>query len=87
MGQNGYMAHSFNFKLACEVPKHEYALILAEGIREFDEEADIHIKESQGDDYWELSANFYLEQKIGIEAYVVANMFEKSVLEVGGRPL
>jgi hypothetical protein len=50
MRQNGYMTHSFNFKLACEVPKHEYALILAEGIREFDEEADIHIKESQGDD-------------------------------------
>ena len=81
------MSNGFNFKLGCEVPKHEYALILAQGIREFDEEAEIHIKESQKDDFWELTANFYLEGNTGLEAYVVGSIFEKSVAQVGGRTL
>jgi len=81
------MSHAFNFKLGCEVPEYEFAKILADGIKQFDDEAEIHIKESQTDDFWELTAHFFLESKTGLEAYVIGTIFEKSVAQVGGRRL
>ena len=88
LGQNGYMSkHNFNYRLACEVPEYSLAVALTEGIKVFDEEASVTIKESQIDDFWELTAHFNLEDKTALEAYMIGSVFEKSVLQIGGRKI
>ena len=81
------MSDSFKFKIGCAVPKYEYAAALAEGIRLFDEDAYVHIKESQEDDFYEFIAQFNLDDKTGLEALMIGSIFEKSVIQVGGRKL
>ena len=51
---------SFSYRLGCAVPSYDNAQALAEGIRLFDEDAFVHIKESQDDDFWEIIALFNL---------------------------
>lgn len=80
-------SETFKFKLGCAVPKYEYAQALADGIRLFDEDAYVHIKESQEDDFYEFIAQFNLEDKTGLEAFMIGSIFEKSVIQVGGRKL
>ena len=88
LGQNGYMStNNFNYRLACEVPEYSLAVALGEGIKVFDEEANLSIKESQVDDFWECTAQFNLEDKTALEAYMIGAVFEKSVISVGGRKI
>ena len=88
VGQNGYMSKTnFNYRLACEVPEYSLAVALGEGIKVFDEEANLSIKESQIDDFWEFTAQFNLEDKTALEAYMIGAVFEKSVISVGGRKI
>ena len=88
LGQNSYMSkNNFNYRLACEVPEYSLAVALGEGIKVFDEEANLSIKESQIDDFWEFTAQFNLEDKTALEAYMIGAVFEKSVISVGGRKI
>lgn len=82
---------SFHFRLACAVPAYEQAEALATGIRLFDEQAFVHIKEAQEDDFWELVALFNLAGGQGalgrIQFSMISSLFVNSVAEVGGRKL
>ena len=83
---DGYVSrNNFNYRLACEVPEYSLAVGLSEGIKVFDKEASITIKESQVDDFWEFTAQFNLEDKSALEAYMIGSVFEKSVIKIGGR--
>tara|TARA_B100000902_G_C27217451_1_gene867795 strand:- start:478 stop:729 length:252 start_codon:yes stop_codon:yes gene_type:complete len=79
--------NNFNYRLRCEVPEYTLAVALSEGIKVFDEEASVTIKESQVDDFWEFTAQFNLEDKSALEAYMIGAVFEKSVIKVGGRKI
>lgn len=81
------MSDNFKFKLACAVPEYEFAQALAEGVRLFDDEAFVHIKESQDDDFWELNAYFNLYDQGPLQYAIIGTLFENSVKEVGGRKL
>ena len=69
------------------MPEYSLAVALGEGIKVFDEEANLSIKESQIDDFWEFTAQFNLEDKTALEAYMIGAVFEKSVISVGGRKI
>ena len=73
--------------MSCAVPEYEFAQALAEGVRVFDDEAFVHIKESQDDDFWELNAYFILLDQGPLQYAIIGTLFENSVREVGGRKL
>jgi hypothetical protein len=77
----------YKFKLGCAVPEYEFAQALADGVRLFDQKAFVHIKESQEDDFWELTALFNLTGQGPIQFAIVGTLFENSVRDVGGRKL
>jgi hypothetical protein len=77
---------TYQYKLGCAVPQFDSAQQLAKALRVFDEEAFIHIKESNDDEYWDLIALFNLDG--GMVQYLMVNkLFTNSVADVGGREL
>ena len=78
---------SFQFKLGCAVPSYDNAQALAEGIRLFDEDAFVHIKESQDDDFWEIVALFNLANGGQLQFGIISMLFSNSVKEIGVREL
>ncbi|MBO92363.1 MAG: hypothetical protein CMM27_10655 [Rhodospirillaceae bacterium] len=78
---------SFSYRLGCAVPSYDNAQALAEGIRLFDEDAFVHIKESQDDDFWEIIALFNLVNGGKLQFAIISLLFANSVKEIGGREL
>jgi hypothetical protein len=60
---------------------------LAQGVRLFDNEAFVHIKESQEDDFWEIICLFNLKRGSPEQFNVMTVLFNNAVEEVGGREL
>ena len=60
---------------------------LAKGVRLFDSEAFVHIKESQEDDFWEIVCLFSLQKGTSEQFAVMTTLFNNAVREVGGREL
>lgn len=85
-GHNGVMPVSFRFRLAASIPSYDLAQSLAEGVRLFDDEAFVHIKESHEDTFWDIHAMFNLSG--GDAQYLVLRLlFENAVDECGGREI
>ena len=78
---------SFRYRLACAVPAYDMADALAKGVRLFDNEAFVHIKESQDDDFWEIVCLFNLSRGSPEQFAVMTTLFTNAVEEVGGREL
>ena len=78
---------SFSYRLGCAVPSYDNAQALADGIRLFDEDAFVHIKESQDEDFWEIIALFNLANGGKLQFAIIAMLFANSVKEIGGREL
>ena len=77
---------TYRYRLGCAVPEYKMANDLADGVRLFDSDAFIHIKESNEDNYWDLVALFNLNG--GMVQYLLVNkLFAPSVTKVGGRQL
>ena len=80
------MPVSFRYRLAAAIPTYELAQSLAEGIRLFDDEAFVHIKESNDDALWDIHALFNLPG--GDAQYTVLRLlFVNAVDECGGREI
>jgi hypothetical protein len=60
---------------------------LAKGVRLFDDEAFVHIKEAQEDDFWEIICLFNLKHGSPEQFNVMSVLFTNAVQEVGGREL
>jgi hypothetical protein len=60
---------------------------LAKGVRLFDNEAFVHIKEAQDDDFWEIICLFSLQRGTPEQFSVMTTLFNNAVAEVGGREL
>jgi hypothetical protein len=60
---------------------------LAAGVRLFDDEAFVHVKEAQDDDFWEVVCMFNLERGNSEQFAVMTLLFNNAVEEVGGREL
>jgi len=80
-------SRSFRYRLACAVPAYDMADALAKGVRLFDSEAFVHIKESQEDDFWEIVCLFSLQKGTSEQFAVMTTLFNNAVREVGGREL
>jgi len=80
-------SRSFRYRLACAVPSYDMAEALAQGVRLFDNEAFVHIKESQEDDFWEIICLFNLKRGSPEQFNVMTVLFNNAVEEVGGREL
>jgi hypothetical protein len=77
---------AYRYRLGCAVPLLETAQDLALGIRLFDKEAHVHIKESAEDDFWDIVALFNLDG--GKAAFgMLSLLFTNAVEQVGGREL
>jgi len=77
---------SYRYRLGCAVPEYGMATALVLGVRLFDKEAFIHIKESQDDDYWDVVAMFNLTGEANQFA-VLQHLFNNAVVSVGGREI
>ncbi len=62
------------------------ATALVHGVRLFDADAFVHIKESRDDDYWDIVAMFNLSGGAGQFA-VLQHLFNNAVVSVGGREI
>ncbi len=60
---------------------------LAKGVRLFDDEAYVHIKEAQADDFWEIVCLFNLNRGSPDQFNVMSVLFTNAVEEAGGREL
>ena len=80
-------SRSFRYRLACAVPSYDMADALAKGVRLFDREAFVHIKEAQEDDFWEIVCLFNLTRGAPEQFNVMSVLFTNAVEEVGGREL
>ena len=80
-------SRSFRYRLACAVPSYDMAEALAQGVRLFDNEAFVHIKESQEDDFWEIICLFNLKRGSPEQFNVMTVLFNNAVEEVVGREL
>ena len=77
---------AYRYLLRCAVPLIETAQDLALGIRLFDKDAHVHIKESAEDDFWDIVALFNLDG--GKAAFgMLSLLFSNAVEQVGGRQL
>jgi len=81
------MSRSFRYRLACAVPAYDMADALARGVRLFDDEAFVHIKEAQDDDFWEIVCLFNMMKGTPEQFAVMTLLFNNAVEEVGGREL
>ena len=81
------MSRSFRYRLAGAVPAYDMADALAKGVRLFDDEAFVHIKEAQDDDFWEIVCLFNLKRGSSEQFAVMTVLFNNAVQEVGGREL
>ncbi len=77
---------NYRYRLGCAVPEYQIATALVSGVRLFDEDAFIHIKESQDDDYWDVVALFNLTGGIG-QFHVLQHLFNNAVASAGGREI
>jgi hypothetical protein len=80
-------SRSYKYRLACAVPDYTMADALAKGVRLFDNEAFVHIKEAQDDDFWEIICLFSLQRGTPEQFSVMTTLFNNAVAEVGGREL
>ena len=80
-------SRSFRYRLSCAVPAYDMADALAKGVRLFDNQAFVHIKEAQEDDFWEIICLFNLKRGSPEQFNVMTVLFNNAVEEVGGREL
>ena len=77
---------NYRYRLGCAVPEYEMATALVHGVRLFDADAFVHIKDSRDDDYWDIVAMFNLSGGAGQFA-VLQHLFNNAVVSVGGREI
>tara|TARA_R100000278_G_C5362699_1_gene126010 strand:- start:131 stop:382 length:252 start_codon:yes stop_codon:yes gene_type:complete len=77
------MTKGFRFKEAAEVPSYAFAASLAKGMRLFDPDAVVHIKESTESMMWDISVMFNLRGGNN-EYLMLRRIFSNAVESCGG---
>jgi|TARA_B100000902_G_scaffold396509_1_gene457700 hypothetical protein len=77
------MTKGFQFKETAEVPAYDFAASLAQGIRLFDPDALVHIKESTESMMWDISVMFNLNGG-NAEYVMIHKLFSNAVASCGG---